>query len=592
MRTPLLFVFALSGTLAGANAAADEPTLVGELALQALFEIGATHGSAKEVERYLLPSDASLRAAGAQTLGHLAHQDALQPLTELLGDLDQPVAQRAANALAETPGALPVLRAALENEIRPTVRGAILRALGFHGNETDVQTLMNGLTHAHPDVRSGAAHALSTMGRRKVKGLADDDLALALLNASKRLELDPQSHRLAAHAIARIDWAGCSEETGAAFAVVAKQHGDKTVRAWLVRGARTATSDADWSALTDALTEDAAAGVRIAVARGLGARAGIAPLRAMHSLLTDLERPVRIAALEAASTLTDHKDIIDVLEASLDSDLNDPEAEALGIIALMDADQGPALHTLVENKSPWMREIAARYADAQQLEVLAADDELRVRTAAFTALLEGAIEQQDTDALNALAQDPRFGAALRSAVFDEAAGSEIALPDTARVEIAEGAPWKTPPVLSEVLSLRSARVHTSRGEFRLTLRPDLAPATVAVWCGLVRKGFYNGLIFHRVVGDFVVQGGDPRGDGWGGPGFQIPDEHSTASYITGSVGIATSGPNTGGSQWFITLSPQPHLDQNYTIFAEVSHGMDVVRRLQRGDEILAIEMED
>ncbi len=591
MRTPLLLCVALTGALYATGATADEKTLVGEMAEQALFEIASTQGDPDLVDRFLLPSNATLRADGAQTLGRLANKDALKPLAELLTDLDEPVAIAAAVALAKTPGATEELRDALGTETRPEVRGAILRALGFHGETGDIETLIMNLADTHAEVRVGAAHALGTMGRRKVQGLARVDVARALVTATQRIELDPRSHRLAAHAIARIDWTGVPEETGSNFADQARRHGDRHVRAWYIRGAKTATSDADWSALTDDLAEDSASGVRIAVARGIGARPGIAPLRAMHTLLTDIERPVRLAAFEAAANLADQQDIIDVVEAALDSELNDPELEALGVAALMEASRGPAVHTLVENKSVWMREIATRYADEQQLQILAGDEEPTVRTNAFMALLKTAIEASDTDALVALANDSRFAADVRSAVAEEAKGSDIALPDTANVEVPRTAPWKQLPSLRDVLTLRSARIHTSRGEFRLTLRPDLAPATVSVWSRLATDGFYNGLIFHRVVSDFVVQGGDPRGDGWGGPGFQIPDEHSAASYVTGSVGMATSGPNTGGSQWFITLSPQPHLDQNYTLFAEVSYGMDIVRRLQRGDEIFAIELE-
>jgi cyclophilin family peptidyl-prolyl cis-trans isomerase len=101
-------------------------------------------------------------------------------------------------------------------------------------------------------------------------------------------------------------------------------------------------------------------------------------------------------------------------------------------------------------------------------------------------------------------------------------------------------------------------------------------------------GFYDGLDFHRVVPNFVVQGGDPRGDGWGGPGFALPDEPSLAPFDSWRVGIATSGPNTGGSQLFVTLLPADRLTGHYTNFGEVVSGREVLTELRVGDRIRTI----
>lgn len=124
---------------------------------------------------------------------------------------------------------------------------------------------------------------------------------------------------------------------------------------------------------------------------------------------------------------------------------------------------------------------------------------------------------------------------------------------------------------------------SDRGEFTIRLDGRRAPNTCAAFVDLIGKGFYDGLTFHRVVPDFVAQGGDPRGDGWGGPGYTIRSEWSEAPYRRAAVGIAHSGKDTGGSQFFITLSEQPHLNGRYTVFGEVSGGMDVVDRLEAGD---------
>jgi cyclophilin family peptidyl-prolyl cis-trans isomerase len=114
---------------------------------------------------------------------------------------------------------------------------------------------------------------------------------------------------------------------------------------------------------------------------------------------------------------------------------------------------------------------------------------------------------------------------------------------------------------------------------------DDAPFTVLNFMKLIKNKFYDGLSFHRVVPDFVAQGGDPRGDGWGGPGYQMRTEISAAQYERGSCGMASAGKDTEGSQFFITHIAMPHLDGRYTIFAKVVKGMEIVDRLQIGDTI-------
>jgi len=137
-----------------------------------------------------------------------------------------------------------------------------------------------------------------------------------------------------------------------------------------------------------------------------------------------------------------------------------------------------------------------------------------------------------------------------------------------------------------------AKIKTSKGEFEMELYFDAAPLTVMNFIRLAEMGFYNNLLFHRVIPDFVAQGGDPRGDGWGGPGYSIRCEYSVEPYKRGTVGMATSGKDTGGSQFFVTLSPQPHLESRYTVFGQVIYGMDIVDMLVVGDKIEKIEIQE
>lgn len=133
-----------------------------------------------------------------------------------------------------------------------------------------------------------------------------------------------------------------------------------------------------------------------------------------------------------------------------------------------------------------------------------------------------------------------------------------------------------------------AHIMTDKGEIEIELLFDIAPLTVINFIELAQSGFYDGLIFHRVVPNFVIQGGDPRGDGWGGPDYLIRCEYSRIPYARGTVGIATSGKDTGGSQFFIALSPQPHLNGRYTVFGQVRSGMEFADEIARGDVIQKI----
>ncbi len=135
-----------------------------------------------------------------------------------------------------------------------------------------------------------------------------------------------------------------------------------------------------------------------------------------------------------------------------------------------------------------------------------------------------------------------------------------------------------------------ATIVTNRGEIEMELYFDVAPLTVLNFMDLAKRGFYEDLIFHRVIPNFVVQGGCPLGTGWGDPGYTIRCEYSDEPYRRGTVGVATSGKDTGGSQFFITHSPQPHLDGRYTVFGQVLAGMDVVDQIVRGDTIKEIQI--
>ena len=128
-----------------------------------------------------------------------------------------------------------------------------------------------------------------------------------------------------------------------------------------------------------------------------------------------------------------------------------------------------------------------------------------------------------------------------------------------------------------------ATLKTDKGDVRIELFPKEAPKTVNNFVFLARDGFYDGVIFHRVIPGFMAQGGDPTGSGRGGPGYSFGDEFSAKTHETGTLSMANAGPNTNGSQFFICYEPQPHLNGRHTVFGKVVEGMDVVRSFGERD---------
>ena len=134
--------------------------------------------------------------------------------------------------------------------------------------------------------------------------------------------------------------------------------------------------------------------------------------------------------------------------------------------------------------------------------------------------------------------------------------------------------------------LPQVTLRTNKGAIVVELAEDDAPNTVANFVNLAEKGFYNGVTFHRVLADFMIQGGDPTGTGSGGPGYVIADEFSPRlKHARGVLSMANAGPNTGGSQFFITHVACPHLDGKHAVFGRVIEGMDVVDSIRQGDRI-------
>lgn len=145
-------------------------------------------------------------------------------------------------------------------------------------------------------------------------------------------------------------------------------------------------------------------------------------------------------------------------------------------------------------------------------------------------------------------------------------------------------------LVKKISADQRAVLHTSKGNIEIALHVEEAPGSVANFVDLVRRQYFNGKIVHRVVPNFVIQDGCHRGDGWGSEDYSIRSEFGTLRYATGSVGMASAGKDTEGTQWFIAHSPPPRLDGKYTIFATVKEGMEVVHRIEVGDTIHSVEL--
>ncbi len=280
----------------------------------------------------------------------------------------------------------------------------------------------------------------------------------------------------------------------------------------------------------------------------------------------DEDAGVRLAwlgSLDDEETLQRRERLLALLEADAD-----PAVRAQALSLLREAGAAPGVEKLVELYASWKGDTMG---DA--------------RAEAIVSALAAAATKSERAGLLALGlSDPDSAVAAMVVNGARGLGLEATLP--AR-EPRHGTRWYQE--LDEwTAEPRALDVVTDRGTFRIRLDVDSAPITSREIWDLAVDGFYDGLDFHRVVPNFVVQGGDPRGDGWGGPGFALPDEPSLVPFDSWRVGIATSGPNTGGCQLFVTLLPADRLTGHYTNFGEVVSGREVLTDLRVGDQILTV----
>ena len=313
--------------------------------------------------------------------------------------------------------------------------------------------------------------------------------------------------------------------------------------------------------------------VRAAVVTALGSLGERAPEGAWKPYLDDADKrswPATMKALVAAKT-PDATAVADrLIRARLTQDDAIVRATAASLVAEAKPADAVALLTAAWQAAKADVDIDARVAILEALVALKAEPAKALLTESLGDK-DWAVRLKARAMLRTL--DPAAEAAAQ-----RPAGTRLDLP----VYTALGSPTVSP----------RAYVETSKGTIEIALAVVDAPITTHNFATLADRGFFNGVRIHRVVPDFVVQDGDPRGDGSGGPGYTLRDELNPLPYLRGTVGMALDGPDTGGSQWFITHSPQPHLDAKYTVFGHVVNGMDVVDTLQQADTILRVRIWD
>lgn len=322
---------------------------------------------------------------------------------------------------------------------------------------------------------------------------------------------------------------------------------------------------------------------------------------------TSLPRVVRAAHLGA---LDDPELLIELATHEPDPVLRTTAAAALTEVDGRPSDAGARL---LASEDPLIRAVAIELLPEDAgvsalVKLLEGEEDHEVRSAAWAALDERVPDARAAGASRAAltarigeAPTKDFGPAAphvdalaqRLAIRDITV-PRTAVPDEARVSVGDGGSALVAlgaADLAQVRRVRGAVVRTDHGDFVMSLDPQLAPLAVASFAALAEAHWFDGLVFHRVVPGFVVQTGCPRGDGWGGPGYELPDEDSETSFGHGAVGMARSDRDTGGSQWFVTTSPQPHLQGEYTRFGEVVQGLSVVDHLPQGTVIESVTIE-
>ncbi|HEX5132521.1 MAG TPA: HEAT repeat domain-containing protein [Candidatus Krumholzibacteria bacterium] len=529
---------------ARAGRGADDVALIAD----ALGKLGGNEAEEALVDM-LRDFSSAVRGAAALGLARNRTETAAGGLLLAIHDPDAAVRWKVAYALEKQP-TLPRTCQSLQDCLgasEPLVRAYAARSLGkleCHGAE---HSLIKLLEDENPGV---AVNAVRALGELKSKNAVHPLSAVVMTHksadvraaAAEALEkigekgardalmqglIDP-SVLVRTHSVRGL--AACMGERSEMFIDEARRDGSRLVRAEAIDCYGRAGIVKRTGELDRIATGDRDPMMRAAAASALGQIKDPAVPSLLPPLLRDPDFTVAAAAVDAIGA----------------------QADRTAIPALMEAYYAPRGREFVDVQLAIVRVLGEMgAAEAESLLVEAATHEdYRVRDAAVEALTH----------MNRTPPDAP-GRTFRELSYDRSRRKQLAPPS----------------------GTRHAVIATSRGDIEVELFGDDAIQTVANFIDLAKRGFYKDLTIHRVVPNFVIQGGDPRGDGSGDSGYTVPAEVSRHQYGEGYLGIADAGKDTGSCQWFITMSPQPHLSGRYTIFGRVTKGMDVVWKIDRGD---------
>lgn len=543
-------------------AADDEDAALREEVSRALGRIseeGSRAAAVTALKMALEDSEAQVRGAAALACWHLGDEArrARSLLEGILSDGEETtgVRWRAAYALMRIadPASAPLLRKSLLDG------DGLVRTFAAWGlrNLEDPEAVvpLAALLADSSSPWTARVEALRTIGTLREKGVCD-----LVVSRDVLLEhLIRESHPLCQQVLVESLASGAGEiEVPFLFAMLEEGRSRSLRRAALVAIARVVGEDA--LGVLVAFDSDVDPWMRVAAAGGLR-HAGEKGFELLPPLLDDEDVRVRTAALESIIAAGGERRWPLLQRGLADGDF---------------AVRATALAAFIEEKPDRWQEVVAGVWPKSR-----GDEFWEVRT----TILEALKEDPRGKMLARSGRDDRFMTVRKKAC--EILGEPVP-------RIPEDGGWRQ-GFDASTLSGRGAprvRLETDRGDVVIECHYDAAPRHVSSFLALARKGFYDGLIFHRVVPSFVIQGGDPRGDGWGDAGYYIVDEIGQRLYKRGSVGMPKAGDDSGGCQIFITHLPTPHLDSRYTIFGEVIEGLEVVDKIEVGDRILRATVDE
>ena len=619
----------------------DPEARIRRRAALAVGRVGLAEGAAT-LQPLLSDTDPEVRAMAAFALGLLADKSSIGPLTTALQDADARVRGRAAEALGLIGDNASA--AAVGQMVSGYVKAGAIASIApdeeVWGTSAEADAVRLGV-FALVRLKSYDALALAiTDASGKVSGWWPMAFALQRINDPRAVPVLRELVQTPGHYTRSFVARGLGGYKDTASApllrgMLQQAKGDVFVTVSVVRALAQIGAPEGVEPILELVTaEKVDPNVRLEAVTALGTMRSREGLPYVQELITDEWPTMRVAAVRAAAAIDPEgfplllsglePDPHWIVRAAIADVLGTVRADvALARLRPMLDDQDKrvipsVIGSLTRLKAPGLEELLLAQLKAQDVGVRAAAARAigQVRPAAGAAALRDLFRQSQGDtamqdardaALDALA---RYGAqeamdTVKAAMTDgdwamrlHAAALMKTLDASAQtataIRPAPGTPivpYTSPELIGPTVSPH-AFIETSKGTIEFEFNVLDAPQTSQNFMALARKGYFNGLQIHRVVPNFVVQDGDPRGDGSGGPGYTIRDELNDKPFIRGTVGMALSGPDTGGSQFFIMHSPAPHLDAKYTVFGQVVNGMDVVDRIQQLDVIQRVRIWD